>query len=1347
MSEVKNAFLKSKMNKDLDSRLIPSGEYRNAINAQISKSEGSDVGALENVLGNSLIQSFGGAVQNLSCIGYLIQESLDNIYLFFTDNDGDPSLYNVSGANSNNFIYKYNTRFLENPLTLLVEGPFLNFHKNNPIHGVNLLEELLFWTDNRNQPRKINVTLANPNNDTNPTYYSTEDQISVAKYNPYKAMDVYKESSLVPGSYESTLKNVTDKFLPNGGICNNTTVQVNNSNAITITQLNIPTYPNKPIIGSVVKRIDNTGNIVPFTLNNVDVERTVTNYNASTNLLRLNLNVDLSPDAEIIFNPNPYYINEYPGDPSLNEDKFLRFSYRFRFSDGEYSIIAPFTQVCFIPEQDGYFLTQELNKGDEQQAFDSSIVSFMQNKVNEVMLQVPLPVAGNSLSSSFHITELDILSSESDSATIKLIETIPVLSLSSLSSNTYEYVYQSKKPYKTLPSIDTTRVYDKIPVKAFSQEIISNRVVYGNYQDKHTPPASLNYNVSAGPKSSFSLGLGSSTVSSAVNNDSVVYLTGTTGEVKIGSIATFSGSPNEVNFITDIVGNPATSITLHQDIDASSGETVSFKNSSTDADTTSYVEYPSSNLKTNRNYQVGVVLSDKFGRQSTVILSNSKVPVTVNGETYIGSTLYLPYIDDGIESEEWFGNSLKMLFNEGVGPVDPNPNSLEPGVYNGDSNSSSYNPLGWYSYKIVVKQTEQEYYNVYSAGAMKGLPYDYDNDHVGNLSYNNSFIALINDNINKVPRDLSIVGPQDKTFRSSELLYGRVENTTSGNRQFYPSKKSFVTTNIEDLYDMFDVAEFTGPYESSIPITSPLNAFHGFYRSDSNPFIADINTSQNINEQFGVPNSLTSTVVTGSAKGPSADNVVIVENIAVGENILIGSILTSSALPATNEPYVVTGVEGTAPSDLTVTLNRNLDISNNDSLTFTFNSYNDISTLAIFETAPVESKLDIFWETSTSGLVSDLNNLVARSGETPGATDLTDWNTDPYREDIGIGVDILNSDFTIKDSFGTNLDPTTIESISLTVENTTTNPSDVTSYFDLYQPAGSANGFYNIKTTSSHINNVYWGADKGLRVFVFTFTVNITDATPVVIIKQASLANVEPTIGQGESSISINALNITGGMVTLSGLNGALLSGPHDKKEMQWSLLSQEDSSGNDVSQSPSYFQLTSSQGSTNITLYKNILRAPADAYTSVIQLQDGGGTGISDNISVTLNYLVPINSSKYYEVEVDTNRQFDRFENYECVMFEVTSFDFPGQGSGNGFYIYDGTFEELTNNEQSGQIILDLTGANKILNTCTSNKWFYHGTEQGVKERWEACANMEQGSRHRSTSNLDSSNFVFTMK
>ena len=75
----------------------------------------------------------------------------------------------------------------------LVEGPFLNFSQNNPIYGINVLEDLLFWTDNRNQPRKINISTATEN----PSHYdNSEDNISVAKYNPYQVIDLYYEDTV-----------------------------------------------------------------------------------------------------------------------------------------------------------------------------------------------------------------------------------------------------------------------------------------------------------------------------------------------------------------------------------------------------------------------------------------------------------------------------------------------------------------------------------------------------------------------------------------------------------------------------------------------------------------------------------------------------------------------------------------------------------------------------------------------------------------------------------------------------------------------------------------------------------------------------------------------------------------------------------------------------------------------------------------------------------------------------------------------------------------------------------------------------------------------------------------------
>ena len=52
MPELIRNFLKGRMNKDLDERVVPAGEYRDALNVEISTSDASDVGAVENLSGN-----------------------------------------------------------------------------------------------------------------------------------------------------------------------------------------------------------------------------------------------------------------------------------------------------------------------------------------------------------------------------------------------------------------------------------------------------------------------------------------------------------------------------------------------------------------------------------------------------------------------------------------------------------------------------------------------------------------------------------------------------------------------------------------------------------------------------------------------------------------------------------------------------------------------------------------------------------------------------------------------------------------------------------------------------------------------------------------------------------------------------------------------------------------------------------------------------------------------------------------------------------------------------------------------------------------------------------------------
>ena len=179
MAKVTNNFIKGRMNKDLDDRLLPRDEYRNAVNAQVSRSEGPNVGALENVLGNIRVADLRDLAgeDDLFAIGYCTDEINSRVFIFLASNTADA--YNT---NSTSWIMQYNA--LTESSSILVKGAFLNFSTLFPITGVNILEDLLFWTDNRNQPRVINVSLANPNNSTNPAYYTTEDQISVAKYNP-----------------------------------------------------------------------------------------------------------------------------------------------------------------------------------------------------------------------------------------------------------------------------------------------------------------------------------------------------------------------------------------------------------------------------------------------------------------------------------------------------------------------------------------------------------------------------------------------------------------------------------------------------------------------------------------------------------------------------------------------------------------------------------------------------------------------------------------------------------------------------------------------------------------------------------------------------------------------------------------------------------------------------------------------------------------------------------------------------------------------------------------------------------------------------------------------------------
>ena len=54
MPELKRNFSEAKMNKDMDERLVPPGQYRDALNIQILTSDGSNVGSAQNLKGTTI---------------------------------------------------------------------------------------------------------------------------------------------------------------------------------------------------------------------------------------------------------------------------------------------------------------------------------------------------------------------------------------------------------------------------------------------------------------------------------------------------------------------------------------------------------------------------------------------------------------------------------------------------------------------------------------------------------------------------------------------------------------------------------------------------------------------------------------------------------------------------------------------------------------------------------------------------------------------------------------------------------------------------------------------------------------------------------------------------------------------------------------------------------------------------------------------------------------------------------------------------------------------------------------------------------------------------------------------
>ena len=1224
MAETKNTFIKSKMNKDLDERLVPNGEYRDAINVQVSQAEESDVGTLSTSLGNLKITDFD-LTNNCEAriIGYFADEKDKDVYVFIT-NFIDTSPSKLSNYPSSDAICQIWRRNIETNLnTKLVEGNFLNLSITHEVLNVNLLEDLLFWTDNRNQPRKINVKKANPGNITNPIYYTNEDQISVAKYYPFEPISLLNNyivnytltsngggTNVSPAGYF----NILDETVPTTGgsgsgltvkITSTTSAVTGNLVAVEIINQGIG-YENGDIIniaprtgtatitlvietqstmkdrctellpvnasfvagasgtltsdtsfgwtldpdqdvasinwvGTLVKILNSgSSDVTPLNARVTSVNIAGTSYSINIAWLDNPQTISLTSTSTLTLGINPDYDANWPGDCEFLKDKFVRFAYRFKFDDNEYSLISPFTQPCFVPNQNGYFLSETRGTEtiyDSEFAYESTDNEVFQNQINSVAIKIPSPSYLDSSSSFFsnitekmHVEEIDIIYKDDSENVLKVLDTITKSQFENINESFLFYDYQSRAPIRVLPSDEITRVSDKVPLRSLTQEVSGNRVIYGNYVDGHTSNSDLNYQVSTAEK--FQLA------------------------------------------ISDI-----------------------------------RKEYQNHTLKQNRTYQVGVVLSDRYGRQSDVILSSLDNSTSFSGVTYSGSTIFHSFYsaDPGLidGGSTWGGDAISVQFNSqiptntgqlgypklfigyaapsftnlygGAGYAGPGATGAattggsgtgltvdyvtfkssglsyiisviinNPGsgyvlgdiiTITGGSTSATfiYNPgvspnlTGWYSYKIVVKQQEQDYYNVYVPGIVNGAV-----NRDGISSNIEASLSLYGDNINKVPKDLLDVGPSQTNYRSSVDLSLRVQNVLSvvTSRQFYPGTDIEKVTTLSELTDLgVSLNKISQEIQTLITTTTfDLLEFNQNVEIGSSVIVTDNVGGSRVGSSEGIYiNSYVST--TGNkariilSKEPSSP-IQATDIITFGppgvvyngnNNPIIGVLSTSKAIGVSEEAGFAT-------------------------------------TLAVFETKPTKSLLDIFYESTTAGLIDSLNAAVldgsvstSAGSVSPIAFSLTEAQT---------GSVVCTNSFQPLDLTNTNiLDPNTTGSL-ISVFDQTLAPRNSD-----FQLISANNGSFTIQSTLASGSGFYIG--NNVNNTIFDFNIKLTN-NGVDVFKSfiGRVENIEPIYNGSYDGGTYSVSKSLGGILKDSSGNNEVFSaynGSGDlslrENELKWTLI------------------------------------------------------------------------------------------------------------------------------------------------------------------------------------------------
>ena len=389
MPEIKNNFLQGKMNKDLDERLLPNGQYRDALNVEVSTSESSNVGVVKNIIGNHRLEDI--MPSGYKCVGSVADEKTNKLYWFVSSYGKDAIVEHNLEEKTSSFVFV--------DLYAGTSNAVLKF-PGNIITGINIIGNLLLWTDNVNEPRKINIdeckkgTSINSNGTWNHTqllfdYGSfdgiTLDLITDNTIEPFVFLDEGERVWYDSKQLDAMLN--TDGIPP--GFTSIESVVKHYRGTEYLGLKNVVIFDNN--IGTYFHAVDN------FTDLNVDSAA----WQKGDVVFGNDITMDIEEHHIIVVKQKPLNalsvkinysdtVDTTSVIPNIFETQFPRFSYRYKYKDGEYSAFAPFTTPVFNAKY----------PKDTSVSFDSNI---FYNKDNAYDIKEP---SNKAMVNSIHSIEL-----------------------------------------------------------------------------------------------------------------------------------------------------------------------------------------------------------------------------------------------------------------------------------------------------------------------------------------------------------------------------------------------------------------------------------------------------------------------------------------------------------------------------------------------------------------------------------------------------------------------------------------------------------------------------------------------------------------------------------------------------------------------------------------------------------------------------------------------------------------------------------------------------------------------------------------------------------------------------